>query len=345
MVEMIEIEEFMSRSQNVQVVDVRSQGEYDQGHIPGAINIPLFDNEERAIVGTIFKNSGRDAAVLKGLELAGPQLAGFVKRLYPVAPNKEVLVHCWRGGMRSGQMAWLFDQAGFRTAMLSGGYKSYRRFIRESYSRMTNCIVIGGMTGSGKTDLLHHLSSMGEQILDLEMIACHRGSVFGGLGQERQPTNEQFENNIYGFWRNFDFDKRIWIEDESRAIGNVTIPDPLFRTITSSPMIEIEIQTEKRIRRLVREYSGFNKELLKEALIRISEKLGGARTKQALEAIDNDDFESTVQIALAYYDKSYRHSVSVRAGRRRILCSLNEDDPTLIARHVIELAETGLKNL
>jgi tRNA 2-selenouridine synthase len=336
MVEKIEIEEFISRPKDIPVVDVRSPGEYDQGHIPGAINLPLFDNAERAIVGTIYKNSGRDNAILKGLELAGPKLAGFVKKMVQITPQKEILIHCWRGGMRSEQMAWLFDIAGFKTGLLTGGYKSYRRFIRESFSKETDCIVLGGMTGSGKTDILHQLSLKGEQILDLEGIACHKGSVFGGLGQEIQPTNEQFENNLYSVWRNFDFSRRIWMEDESRSIGTVSIPDPLFLKKCSSPMVTVEIPKEARIQRLVREYSGFDKELLKEAVKKISEKMGGARTKQAIESIDNNAFEFVADLVLSYYDKSYRHSVSGRINQNIKKCYLYEDNPGENAVRVLE---------
>ena len=342
MVEKVEIEEFISRSKHIPVVDVRSPCEYNQGHIPGATNVPLFDNEDRAIVGTIYKNSGRDTAVLKGLELAGPKLAGFVKKMVQMAPQKEILIHCWRGGMRSEQMAWLFDQAGFKTGLLTGGYKSYRRFIRESFSKESNCIILGGMTGSGKTDILNKLSVIGEQILDLEMIACHKGSVFGGMGQKLQPTNEQFENNIYSFWQNFDLKKRIWIEDESRAIGTVTIPDPLFTKICCSPMIKVEITKEARIQRLVKEYSGFNKEILKEAVTKISEKLGGTRTKQAMEAIDKNDFEFVADDVLTYYDKSYEHSVSVRINQNIRSIFLTEDNAEVNASRILEF--TGMGN-
>jgi tRNA 2-selenouridine synthase len=336
LVKKIDIEEFLLRSKELPVIDVRSPGEFHQGHIPCAINLPLFDNEERAIVGTIYKNSGRDAAILKGLELAGPKLAGFVKKMDQIAPQKEILIHCWRGGLRSEQMAWLCDLAGFKTEVLTGGYKSYRRFIRASFSNEMNCIILGGMTGSGKTDILHQLSLLGEQVIDLERIACHRGSVFGGLGQEIQPTNEQFENNLYGFWKNLDLKKLLWIEDESRSIGSVTIPDPLFTKICCSPMIKIEVPKEARIQRLVKEYSGLDKELLKEAVTKISEKLGGTRTKQAIEALDKNEFELVTDLVLAYYDKSYQHSVSGRISQNIKACYLNEDNSAENASSVLE---------
>jgi tRNA 2-selenouridine synthase len=189
----ISASEFLDLCKVFSAIDVRSEKEYGHGHIPGAVNLPLFSDEERVVIGTIYKNSGREASVLKGLEIAGPKLAGFVKKLHKITDQKDILVHCWRGGMRSESMAWLFGQAGYKAHVLEGGYKAYRRFIREELSRPLTYIILGGLTGSGKTELLHMLGRAGEQILDLEKLACHKGSVFGGLGQPGQPANEQFE--------------------------------------------------------------------------------------------------------------------------------------------------------
>lgn len=339
MVRTAECEEFIRFAEEYPVIDVRSPGEFDQGHIPFAVNLPLFDDQERAAVGTIYKNSGREAALLRGLEFAGPKLAGFVKKMNQLAPGKEILIHCWRGGMRSEQMAWLFDQAGFKVCLLAGGYKAYRRYIREKLSANARCIILGGMTGSGKTEMLDNIALAGEQVLELEKIAFHKGSVFGGIGQPRQPTNEQFENNIFGHWQKFDLYKPIWIEDESRAIGTVTIPDPLFEKIRKSPMIRMELPREARIIRLVKEYGVFPVEVLKEAVLKISEKLGGTRTKQALEFLENNDFRSVADIVLAYYDKSYEHSVISRNIPPAATCAFEEDVPHANAAKVIEKAK------
>ena len=312
MVAKINIEEFLLHSREMPVIDVRSPGEFRQGHIPGAVNLPLFENEERAIVGTVYKNSGRDAAVLKGLEHAGPKLAGFIKKLHQVAPKREIMVHCWRGGMRSEHMAWLFDQAGFRTGVLEGGYKSYRRFIRGALSAKADLTVIGGLTGSGKTEILHQLSKLGEQVIDLEMLSNHKGSVFGALGLGPQPTNEQFENNIHDLWMSFDLTKRILVEDESRTIGSVNIPDPLFDQMSHATMILVEMGREERTRRLVSEYGGFDKGMIRESVLKISEKLGGTRTRETLTALEGNDYTRVAELVLAYYDKAYMHSVDRR---------------------------------
>ena len=333
--EKISITDFLERSKYLPVIDVRSPGEFQQGHIPGAINLPLFENEERSIVGTIFKNSGRDAAILKGLELAGPKLAGFVKKMHRIAPQGEIMIHCWRGGMRSDHMGWLFDQAGFKTAILTGGYKSYRKFVRESFSAPSGIVVLGGLTGSSKTDILHQLKIMGKQVLDLEMFACHKGSAFGALGQPSQRTNEQFENDIHSSWKDINFSQTLWIEDESRTIGNVYIPDPLFDLMGNSPMIKIEIDKAARIRRLVKEYSGFDPVLLKDSINKISEKLGGTRTKQAITAVDSNDFEAVAELVLTYYDKAYDHAVSRRMNQKITTIKLLTDDPLQNAKDIL----------
>jgi tRNA 2-selenouridine synthase len=312
MIEKIEAEEFLERSRFVPMVDVRSPKEYRQGHLAGSVNLPLFDDDERAQVGTIYKNSGRDAAVFRGLELAGPKLADFIRVVQKIAPKKEVLVHCWRGGMRSEHMAWLFVQCGYKTAVVTGGYKACRKFIRESFSRDARVVILGGNTGSGKTAILYALRDAKQQVLDLEAIAHHKGSVFGAMGQEPQPTNEQFENNIFACWTLMDPSKTIWIEDESRMIGNVSIPDPLFDKMSNAPMILVEADTPARIKRLVAEYASFPADDLKDAIRRISEKLGGTRTGEAMNRIDQKDFYAVAELVLEYYDKSYAHAIARR---------------------------------
>jgi tRNA 2-selenouridine synthase len=332
--------EFLDRAGTFPVIDVRSEKEYSQGHIPGAINLPLFNNEERAAVGTLYKNSGRETSVLKGLELAGPKLADLVKQLNKIADRKLVLLHCWRGGMRSENMAWLFQLAGYDVFLLDGGYKSYRRFIREKLSRHANIIILGGLTGSGKTEILHRLGKMGEQVLDLEKLACHKGSVFGGFGQPDQPTNEQFENDIFAAWDKIDFSRFIWLEDESRMIGNVSIPDPLFEKMCRGVMIKMETDREQRIHRLVDEYSKVEKQDLQLAITKVREKLGGTHTKTALEAIEEGDFETVAGLALSYYDKAYHHSILKRINQEIHPVSVESDDPVKNATLILEAAKT-----
>ncbi|MCB0804519.1 MAG: tRNA 2-selenouridine(34) synthase MnmH [Bacteroidales bacterium] len=303
---------FLISGDNSPVVDVRSPSEFAQGHIPGAFNIPLFDDEERKIVGTLYKKAGREAALMKGLDLAGPKMSGFIKQIRKIAPRRKVRLHCWRGGMRSKNMAWLFETVGVETSILEGGYKAYRRFIREKLGADVALLVVGGKTGSGKTAILHALQKSGQQVLDLEGLANHKGSAFGDLGQPDQPTNEQFENNIYHVLKTFDHSKPVWLEDESRGIGRVSIPEPLFLRIRNSHLLFLEVPKHYRINRLVNEYAGFDRNKLIEAIKRISDKLGGLNAKLAEEALYRNDFETAASILLVYYDKNYLKGMQLR---------------------------------
>lgn len=297
--------QFLDRSQNLSIIDVRSPAEFLQGHIPRAYNLPIFDDTERKIVGTLYKNSGREASVLYGLEIVGPKMAGFVKELRKHVKSRDILVHCWRGGMRSQGMAWLFEIAGFNVFVLEGGYKSYRRFIRQQLNEPYKLIILGGYTGSGKSEVLRQLKKQGEQVLDLEAIAHHKGSAFGDLGQEKQPTNEQYENDVYHSLKQFNRIKPIWVEDESRSIGTVSVPDPFLYQMKQSPLIFMDVERKYRVPKLVKDYAMFDAGLLEKAIMKISEKLGGLNTKLALEALERKDFALAIELVLDYYDKAY----------------------------------------
>lgn len=308
----IEPTKFAKMGRKLPVIDVRSPGEYRQGHITGAFNIPLFDDAERAAVGTLYTRQGKDKAIIKGLELAIPRTKEYVTQLHKVVPGREILIHCWRGGMRSASMAGLFSQAGYQVHVLEGGYKAWRRMVRATLSAPAAVVVLGGPTGSGKTVFLKELALLGEQVIDLEALAAHKGSVFGHLGQQSQPTNEQFENDLFHRWQHLDPLRRIWLEDESRMIGKVTLPDPLYQKIATSPLIRLIVDHDERIRRLVDEYAGFDKGLLSEALHRLNLRLGGSRLNEALVALENNRFDRVAAIVLAYYDKAYQFSLDRR---------------------------------
>lgn len=335
------VNDFLKQAQTLPIIDVRSPGEFDHAHIPGAVNIPLFDNEERAVIGTKYKQAGKDAAVLAGLDMVGPKMAGFVKQSRKLNPkNKEVLVHCWRGGMRSGSFAWLLNTAGVTATTLIGGYKAYRNAVLDGLVQPRPLLILGGKTGSGKTDILKALAEQGEQIIDLEGLAHHKGSSYGAIGQLPQPSTEQFENLIFEQWQQLDWSRRIWLEDESRNVGSCFIPMSLWHQMRAAPVAFVDVPKEVRIERLVREYTGIDHQLLIEATKRIERRLGGQVTKQALDALLTNNYATVADLTLDYYDKAYLHGLSQRDPALTTPLPVSGDDPAQTARQLIDWANT-----
>ncbi len=301
-------QEFMTLTETLPIVDVRSPGEFAEGHIPNAFNIPIFNDEERAIVGILYKNKGRVPAIEKGLEIVGPKMAGFVRQAASIAKSSQILIYCWRGGMRSESMAWLFERVAIKCFLLEGGYKSYRNYLLEKVGNIPNLIVIEGYTGSGKTEILQSLHTLGEQIIDLEGLANHKGSVFGGIEQNPQPTTQQFQNQIFEKVLGFDLSKRVWIEGESQSVGRVFLPDPLWFTMNSSQNIEIQIPRIERIIRLVKEYGELSEELMENAITSIAKRLGDLRMKEILTNYRERNLAEVADKLLEYYDQTYQYS-------------------------------------
>ncbi|MDX5418722.1 MAG: tRNA 2-selenouridine(34) synthase MnmH [Hymenobacteraceae bacterium] len=337
MINSITIEEFLQKAEQLPILDARAPKEYAVGHIPHALSFPIFSDEERARIGTSYKQQGHDPAVLIGLDLFGPKMSHFVREAEKLAPNKELLVHCWRGGMRSGAMAWLLDFAGFKVYLLQGGYKAYRHFMQEQFGKPRQLLIISGFTGSGKTDLLPYLQQQGQQVVDLEGIASHKGSSFGSIGMEPQPSTEHFENQLGMELLKLDRQKPLWLEDESISIGRVQMPKPLFDRMQASPTIVLEVPKQLRIQKLAEEYCRTEPGILEAAILRIKKRLGGLATKEALEAIAAGDMEKMVDIALTYYDKAYTYEL---AKKQQVLpLSLEGINPEDNALRVIEFAK------
>ena len=295
------------------VLDVRAPIEFAQGHVPGALNLPLFSDEERARIGTTYKQVSQERAVHLGLDFFGPKMSGMVKFAQKLAHGKEVRLHCWRGGMRSGAVLWLLELAGFRVHLLDHGYKDYRRAVLASFAQPRQWRVLGGLTGSGKTDVLHQLTALpGQPVLDLEGLAHHKGSAFGAIGQPAQPTQEQFENNLAAALAVLPADAPIWVEDESRQIGRLTIPPGLFAQLQAAPRFVLEVPHAARVAKLAAEYGAEDPQLLAEAIERLRKRLGGLATQQALDAVAAHDFPLMVERVLDYYDKTYTHGLVPR---------------------------------
>jgi len=309
----IAIDTFLERAKEAPVLDVRSPAEFTRGHIPGALNLPLFNDEERAEVGTIYKHRGKIHAIQRGLEIAGPKMRIFTDFALNLH-SPELNIYCWRGGMRSEAMAWLFETVGITCFRLERGYKAFRNHLLESFGRPRSIVLLGGYTGSGKTELLHALDAIGEQTLDLEALANHKGSAFGGIGHTPQPTTEQFENLIFSKIAQMDPSKPLWIEDESRNVGKCSVPEALWEQMRHAPLIDVMLPRPQRVARLMHEYAHFESEHLCTAIKKIEKRLGFDRCKEALNACLTNDRITALEICLDYYDKAYANQLSERFG-------------------------------
>jgi tRNA 2-selenouridine synthase len=334
----IPADEFLRLRPGIPVVDVRSPGEYAAGHIPGAVNIPLFDDAGRAEVGTIYKKEGSEKAVLRGIDIAAPQMSAKLVRALELATDRELLVHCWRGGMRSEAMAWLFATGGIRPLLLEGGYKAYRNHILAALGKNRRFIILGGLTGSGKTGILKHMMTTGHQVTDLEGLASHRGSAFGALGQPPQPSSEQFANMLFDDLSGKDENTHTWLEDESRNIGTVFMPDNFFERMQAAPVVALMMSIETRMPRLLEEYTMFPADQIEASVMRISKRLGGDRTREAVEALRRGDYPTAIRITLEYYDKSYNYGLSRRPAGQVIYVETDTDDVAVNAARVTEAA-------
>jgi tRNA 2-selenouridine synthase len=338
MADLLDVEDFVARSRSEPVIDVRTPAEFADGHVPDAINLPLFSNAERATIGTTYSDSGRRAAMLEALDLVGPKMRSLVESAMQAADGDDLLMHCWRGGMRSESVGWLLSFFGYRVRRLRGGYKAFRRFARGSFARERPVRILGGLTGSGKTDVLHALHARGEQIIDLEGLARHRGSVFGGLGRGDQPTQQQFENDLALQLHALDPKRPVWIEDESRRIGDIGIPDALFDQMQTAPTLVLDVPDTARLDRLVDLYGAFESGELHDALDYIRKRLGGLRTQQAHAAISTGHLRRACRIILNYYDDAYQHGLEQRPDDVVDVLSVDTSDSDVIASQVLDRA-------
>ena len=335
-IQKINIEEFLKLAKQYPVMDVRSPGEYTHAHIPTAQSLPLFTDEERKQVGTAYKQESREAAIKIGLDYFGVKMRKMVEDAESLVQSHEsgvrkapdsklptpnsVLIHCWRGGMRSAAVAWLLDLYGFKVYLLVGGYKAYRKWVLDQFEKDYNFNIIGGYTGSGKTLLVHELIKENKTVIDLEGLANHKGSAFGAIENMPQPTQEMFENMLGEKLHETSNDiqkitgpsspfrglgGRIFLEDESQRIGNLQIPMPLWRTMRKAPVFFMDIPFEERLDYITEEYGKQKKDYLKDAILRIQKRLGGLETKNALHYLEENNYTECFRILLSYYDKWY----------------------------------------
>ena len=313
-IEKIGIEKFLELAVTNPILDVRSPGEFTHAHFPGAYNLPLFNDEERKVVGTAYNKQGREGAIKIGLDYFGAKMRKIVEETERIVHHRSpaiVLVHCWRGGMRSEAVAWLLNLYGFKVYMLTGGYKKFRQHVLQTFSQTLNVRILAGYTGSGKTRLLHALAKQGQTIVDLEEIAHHKGSAFGAIDLQPQPSQEMFENKLALELRNRlpDF---IWLEDESQRIGSVILPPKLWEQMQRSPVYFLDVPFEARLQQVKKEYGNLEKQKLIEAITRIQKRLGGLETKLAIQHLMEDNLFESFRILLVYYDKCYYKSLDKR---------------------------------
>lgn len=248
------------------VIDARSPSEFAEDHLPGALNWPVLDDEERRLVGTLFKQVSALEARKVGATLVARNIANHIERWVQDKPRDwKPLVYCWRGGQRSGSLAWFLGQIGFRTAQLSGGYKAFRAIVREDLATLPQRYrynVLCGRTGSGKTRLLQTLSDQGAQTLDLEGLARHRGSVLGGLPGQPQPSQKHFDTLVWQALRNFDTARPVFVESESHKIGALRVPEALLHYMHEhGHCLRIEMSEPARVQLLLEEYGFFAEDI------------------------------------------------------------------------------------
>jgi len=342
--EKINIERFLELAKQHPVFDVRSPGEYDHAFIPGAKSLPLFTNEERALIGTAYKQESREKAIKIGLDFFGPKMKKMVEEVESVISSQLtggnetlklqtancILVYCWRGGMRSGAVSWLLDLYGFKVYTLVGGYKKFRHHVLNSFKKEYPFKILGGYTGAGKTEVLKELKKNGKGIIDLEDIAKHKGSAFGNINMPKQPTQEMFENLLsveleIATRNNND---AIWLEDESQRIGLVNVPGDLWKTMRKSPICFLDIPFEERLNHIVDEYGKFEKEKMIDAIGRIRERLGGLEAKNAIMLLESNNTIESFRILLKYYDKWYLKGLHNRENINSLLHLIKCDSVT-----------------
>jgi tRNA 2-selenouridine synthase len=339
-IEKIDIETFLTLSKQLPVFDVRSPSEFAHAHIPNAISLPLFSDEERKIVGTTYKQKSKQLAIKAGLDFFGVKMKAMVeqvenhfKKNRQTTEPQSLIVHCWRGGMRSAGVAWLLDLYGFKVYTIIGGYKTFRRWSLAQFEKKYPLKVLGGYTGSGKTVILTGLKKRKIPVIDLEGLAGHRGSAFGNIGMNKQPSQEQFENmlalELYHLSVIYP-DNNIWIEDESQRIGDVNIPLNFWHQMRNTSLYFLDIPFEERLINIVNLYGKLDKMKMINAIIRIKKRLGGLDAKDAVNAFMEDRIEDCFRILLKYYDRWYIKGMETREHLKdkmiRISCESISDE-------------------
>ena len=313
------IHQVSEKNDHSEVIDVRSENEFAEDHIPGAINLPVLNNHERAIVGTIYKQISSFEARKVGASLVTKNISFYLeKHFFKKDKSYAPLIYCWRGGQRSNSLAIILSQIGWQVQVLEGGYKNYRQYVRQKLEILPlkfNYNVLCGFTGTGKTNLLHQLSQQGYQVLDLEKIANHRGSLLGKEWQQKlynQPSQKYFDSLLLQQFKSFDLTQPIWVESESYKIGEVYFPSKLWHKMKESPCFEVQLPLSERVNFLLREYAYLitNPNILKNRLTHLKYRYGIRKIDDWFRWIDQEQWSNLVQdLLVTHYDPAYRKSI------------------------------------
>lgn len=297
------------------ILDARSPSEFAEDHLPGARSMPVLDDEQRAAVGTQYKQEPFLARRM-GAALVAENIARHLQG--PLSEHDrdwQPLVYCWRGGQRSNSLATILARVGWKVGLLEGGYKAFRGRLLEVLPTMVEQFdfrVVCGVTGSGKTRFLDALSRAGQQILDLEGLACHRGSLLGAMPDAPQPSQKQFETRIWNALRRLDAGRPVYVESESKKVGNVQVPDVLMQRIRTSTCVTLELGLEHRVALLCEEYAHFfqARDPLRAQLQKLVALVGHEQVAKWIEQVDSGDWAQLVESLLAlHYDPSYLRSI------------------------------------
>ncbi|HQX43994.1 MAG: tRNA 2-selenouridine(34) synthase MnmH [Saprospiraceae bacterium] len=336
-IDYINAEDILKLTDSSPILDVRSPLEYLNGHIPGALNFPLFTNEERAEVGTLYKKKGSRVAIIKGLEFVGPKLSAFVQQADSLNTNGTLALYCWRGGKRSASMAWLLSNAGFNIKVITGGYKAYRSLVHKLFEQPDwKLIVLGGKTGSMKSKVLREMSTFSEQIIDLEKLANHKGSAFGWIDEDAQPSTEQFENLLFSELVKFKTSEPVWCENESKTIGKVYIPNSFWNHMQNGILFHIDVDFNIRIRHILSTYNLDNHADLIFSFEKIRKRLGHQATDLAIHFIKSNQIKDAAAVALEYYDKFYDYGLGRKNPSRVLKFNFDHDNVIEICESLIQ---------